>query len=165
VKGLSREIEQKHTAPAAPTHEEVIQAVRAEVEAPVPAPVYVPKPVMAVAASAAIAPVSDSVRDFLAALLAGDRDTVFGTVRAMARQGEDTEAFVSHAACALDDAYRACIDGTTCHPDIAELTNGCHPSFLERLVTSLSGAVDGSYFNGVTGVKMALTRALGVVAG
>ena len=80
-------------------------------------------------------------------------------------QTQDTELFVSHAACALDDAYRACIDGTTCHPDIAELTKDCHPSYLERIVSSLRTAVDGSYSAGMTGVKMALTRALGVVAG
>jgi len=161
VKGLSREIEQKHETLEVPTHQEVMQAV----EAPSPvaaaplAPQYVP------AAAPVMAPMNDSVRDFIKALLDGDRDTVFGMIRSMARNGEDTEAFVSHAACALDDAYRACIDGTTCHPDIAELTNGCHPSFLERLVHSLSGAVDGSYSSGMTGVKMALTRALGVVAG
>lgn len=159
VKGLSREIEHKHEAAAVPSHQEVMQAVREE--APVaPVPRYVPA-----AAPAAAAPINENVRDFIAALLNGDRDTVFGMIRSMARQGEDTEAFVSHAACALDDAYRACIDGTTCHPDIAELTNGCHPSYLERLVSSLTTAVDGSYSAGMTGVKMALTRALGVVAG
>lgn len=164
VKGLSREIEQKHVheAPApAPTHQEVMQSVREEAPvAPTPAPArYVP------AAAPIAAPMNADVRDFIAALLNGDRDTVFGMIRSMARQGEDTEAFVSNAACALDDAYRACIDGTTCHPDIAELTNGCHPSYLERLVASLTTAVDGSYSAGMTGVKMALTRALGVVAG
>jgi len=162
VKGLSREIEQKHEVAApAPTHQEVLQAVHEEAPAYVaPAPVaYAPK------AAPALAPMNSDVRDFIAALLNGDRDTVFGTIRSMARQGHDTEAFVSHAACALDDAYRACIDGTTCHPDIAELTNGCHPSYLERLVASLTTAVDGSYSAGMTGVKMALTRALGVVAG
>ena len=67
--------------------------------------------------------------------------TLFGMVRKMAREGEDTELFISHAACALDDAYRACIDGTTCHPDIAELTQGCHPSFLERLVSCGNWAI------------------------
>ncbi len=160
VKGLSREIEQKHVpeAPApAPIREEVMQSVREE--APAAPARYVP------AAAPVAAPMNADVRDFIAALLNGDRDTVFGMIRSMARQGEDTEAFVSNAACALDDAYRACIDGTTCHPDIAELTNGCHPSYLERLVTSLTTAVDGSYSAGMTGVKMALTRALGVVAG
>ncbi|MDP3402998.1 MAG: hypothetical protein Q8S35_03545, partial [bacterium] len=160
VKGLSREIEQKqvYEAPApASTHQEVMQAVQEET--PAPAPRYVP------AAAPVAAPMNADVRDFIAALLNGDRDTVFGMIRSMARQGEDTEAFVSHAACALDDAYRACIDGTTCHPDIAELTNGCHPSYLERLVASLTTAVDGSYSAGMTGVKMALTRALSVVAG
>jgi hypothetical protein len=160
VKGLSREIEQKHVheAPAPmPVHQEIMQS--AHEEAPAPAPRYVP------AAAPVAAPMNADVRDFIAALLNGDRDTVFGMIRSMARQGEDTEAFVSNAACALDDAYRACIDGTTCHPDIAELTNGCHPSYLERLVASLTTAVDGSYSAGMTGVKMALTRALGVVAG
>lgn len=171
VKGLSRQLEENKghgehapVAPvvAAPTHEEVLQAVH-EAPAPAPAPVYVPAPVAA--AVPAMAPLNADVHEFLAALLRGDRDTVFGMIRSMARQGHDTETFVSHAACALDDAYRACIDGTTCHPDIAALTAGCHPSYLERLVSSLTTAVDGSYSAGMTGVKMALTRALGVVAG
>jgi len=157
VKGLSRQIEQSHEAPAAPARPEI--QMREEAAAPVAAPAR------AAAPRNEHEPVSEGVRDFIAALLAGDRDTVFGMIRKMAREGEDTELFVSHAACALDDAYRSCIDGTTCHPDIAELTSGCHPSFLERIVSSLATAVDGSYSTGVTGVKMALTRALGVVHG
>ncbi|HWH16636.1 MAG TPA: hypothetical protein VNU25_03575, partial [Candidatus Paceibacterota bacterium] len=159
VKGLSRQIEldQAHEAPA---HEAVQQSVREEAPA---APAY-EAPKAAPAAPLAV-PMNDGVRDFIAALLNGDRDTVFGMIRKLAREGQDTELFVSHAACALDDAYRACIDGTTCHPDIAELTKDCHPSYLERIVSSLTTAVDGSYSAGMTGVKMALTRALGVVAG
>ncbi|HEY0947876.1 MAG TPA: hypothetical protein VGE53_00075 [Candidatus Paceibacterota bacterium] len=156
VKGLSRQIELNHEPEAPVAAPVVMESVREE--APAAAPVRAAAPVAAT-------PINENVRDFIKALLDGDRDTVFGMVRKMAREGEDTELFVSHAACALDDAYRACIDGTTCHPDIAELTNGCHPSFLERIVHSLSGAVDGSYSSGMTGVKMALTRALGVVAG
>jgi hypothetical protein len=155
VKGLSRQIELNHE-PEAPVAAPVMESVREETPAPAP---------VRAAAPAAATPMNENVRDFIKALLDGDRDTVFGMIRKMAREGEDTELFVSHAACALDDAYRACIDGTTCHPDIAELTNGCHPSFLERIVSSLTTAVDGSYSAGMTGVKMALTRALGVVAG
>lgn len=157
VKGLSRQIEIDH----APEHTEVVMS------APEPAstaPSYEAPKAVAPAAPAAV-PMNDGVRDFIAALLNGDRDTVFGMIRKLAREGQDTELFVSHAACALDDAYRACIDGTTCHPDIAELTKDCHPSYLERIVSSLTTAVDGSYSAGMTGVKMALTRALGVVAG
>ena len=116
-------------------------------------------------AKAAMMPISDNVQEFIKALLDGDRDTVFGTVRKISREGGDTEAFLTHTVCALDEAYRACIDGTTCHPDIAELTKGCHPSFLERLVSALTTAVDGSYSAGITGVKLGLTRALGVVQG
>lgn len=105
------------------------------------------------------------VHAFLSALIAGDRDQVFGTIRNVTRTGGDSEQFLTHAVCALDDAYRAKIDGTTCHPDIAALTADCHPSFLERLVSSLTTAVDGSYTTGLTGVKLAVTRALGVVQG
>ncbi len=152
VKGLSRQIEIDQKV----VHEEVVMSAPEVVPA---APVY-----EAPAAPAAV-PMNDGVRDFIDALLKGDRDTVFGMIRKLAREGQDTELFVSHAACALDDAYRACIDGTTCHPDIAELTKDCHPSYLERIVSSLTTAVDGSYSAGMTGVKMALTRALGVVAG
>ena len=158
VKGLSRQIEIDH----AQTHEEVVMSAP---EAAPAAPAAAPRAEAPKAAPAAVLPMNEGVRDFIEALLNGDRETVFGMVRKLAREGQDTELFVSHAACALDDAYRACIDGTTCHPDIAELTKDCHPSFLERIVHSLSGAVDGSYSSGMTGVKMALTRALGVVAG
>ncbi len=38
----------------------------------------------------------------------------------------------------------------------------CSTSFLERLVSALTTAVDGSYTMGVTGIKLALhTRACG----
>lgn len=146
-----------HAAPAA--HAEVAHAVVHE-EVHVPVAPVAPAPV----AHAPVA-VSHDVRDFLAALIAGDRDTVFGTVRAITRQGGDSEEFLTHAVCALDDAYRAQVDGSVCHPDIKAITAHCHPSFLERLVSSLTTAVDGSYSTGVTGVKLALTRALAVVNG
>lgn len=125
------------------------------IEAVVPMPT--PEPVLA--------PVNEDVRSFIAALLSGDRETVFGTIRGITRTGGDSEAFLTHAVCALDDAYRSRVDGSVCHPDIAAVTADCHPSFLERVVTALTTAVDGSYSTGVTGVKLALTRALAVVNG
>ncbi len=149
--------DEAHAVPAA--HAEVAHAVVHE-EIHAPAAPVAPAP----AAHAPVA-VSHDVRDFLAALIAGDRDTVFGTVRAITRQGGDSEEFLTHAVCALDDAYRAQVDGSACHPDIKAITAHCHPSFLERLVSSLTTAVDGSYSTGVTGVKLALTRALAVVNG
>ncbi|MDB5189168.1 MAG: hypothetical protein JWL82_125, partial [Parcubacteria group bacterium] len=66
---------------------------------------------------------------------------------------------------ALDDAYRAKMDGTAVHPEVARVCVDCAPNFLERLVSSLSTAVDSSYSAGVTGVKLAVTRALQVVEG
>ena len=90
---------------------------------------------------------------------------MFGTIRGITRTGGDSEAFLTHAVCALDDAYRARVDGSVCHPDILLVTADCHPSFLERMVTALTTAVDGSYSTGVTGVKLAVTRALAIANG
>ena len=95
----------------------------------------------------------------------GDRDRVFGTVRNLTREGGSSEDFLSEAVCALDDAYRARTEGADVHPEIARVTSDCHTSFLEKLITSLATAVDSSYSAGVTGTKLALTRALSVVNG
>ena len=176
VKGLAREAEARPTASA---HEIRPDFMIASVETSAPAPVYptheesreeVPVAVAQVAThtapvAVAIAPFNEDVRHFIQALLHGDRDTVFGTIRGITRTGGDSEAFLTHAVCALDDAYRSRMDGSVCHPDILSVTADCHPSFLERVVTSLTTAVDGSYSTGITGVKLALTRALAVVNG
>jgi hypothetical protein len=109
--------------------------------------------------------IAPDVRDFIAALLNDDRTAVFMTIRKTVREGGDAEAFLSQVICALDDAYRAPLDGTAVHPEVAELTKGCAPAFLERLVASLTNAVDSSYSAGITGAKLAATRALAVVEG
>ncbi len=108
---------------------------------------------------------SDDITGFIASLLSGDRDATFNHIRQVTRTGGDSELFLTHAVCALDDAYRARIDGTPVHPDVARLTAECHPTFLEKLVGALTTAVDGSYSAGVTGVKLAVTRALAIVNG
>lgn len=108
---------------------------------------------------------SDDISGFIGALLSGNRDAVFGTLRDVNRTGGDTQEFLTHAVCALDDAYRARLDGTACHPEIARLTSDCATSFLERLVTSLATAIDSSYSAGITGAKLAVTRALAIVNG
>ena len=102
---------------------------------------------------------------FIEALLSGDRDQVFGMLRNVNRTGGDSETFVTHTVCALDDAYRARLDGTPCHPEVLRATEGVATPFLERVIASLATAVDSSYSTGVTGAKLALTRALAVVNG
>lgn len=173
VKGLAREAEARPTASAHELRPDFMVA-QAEQSAPVyptheesrveetPAPLV--QPVPAVVAHVAT-PFNEDIRQFIEALLRGDRDSVFGTIRGITRTGGDSEAFLTHAVCALDDAYRSRMDGSVCHPDILTVTADCHPSFLERIVTSLTTAVDGSYSTGITGVKLALTRALAVVNG
>jgi hypothetical protein len=154
VKGLSRESGMAFTPGAsnyAPKASAYAEAPQAAVERETP-----------VQATTAY---SDDIPGFLEALLNGNRDEVFGTVRSINKQGGDAEHFLTQAVCALDDAYRARVEGGTCHPEIAKITKDCHTSFLERIVTSLATAVDSSYSAGVTGTKLALTRALAIVNG
>ena len=114
---------------------------------------------------AAASAISTDVRDFSGALLAGNRDVVFGTIRQIVREGGDAEVFLTQVVCALDDAYRNRVDGTPVNAEIARITEGCATSFLERLTGALTNAVDSSYSPGITGAKLALTRALAVVEG
>jgi len=151
VKGLSRET--GHAEPAYMAHTEPVivpGTERIQPEMPREAPVM---------------EVHHDIPAFLEALLSGDRDQVFGMLRNVNRTGGDSETFVTHAVCALDDAYRARLDGTPCHPEVMRATEGVAMPFLERIISSLATAVDSSYSTGVTGAKLALTRALAVVNG
>jgi hypothetical protein len=171
VKGLSREsgmvfsqhLEEEAPAPM-PAYEAPVAMPKEEAKLERVAPAFT----LSQEAPANIAPAivySDDVSGFLSALLSGDRDTVFGTLRNVNRAGGDTQDFLAHAVCALDDAYRARIDGTSVHPEIARITSDCATNFLERLVSSLATAIDASYSAGLTGSKLAITRALAVVNG
>jgi hypothetical protein len=181
VKGLSRESgmvfsqseeSAPYVAPAAhpmayqaPHPEEtdsatVVESYAAPTPVPAPAPVAVKPKTVAPAAA-----VSPEVPAFITAILDGERDTVFGIIRGMNQAGHDVEAFVSHTILALDDAYRGRIDGTPVHTDVKAVTDHLATPFLEKLVMALTTAVDGSYSMGVTGIKLALTRALAVSAG
>lgn len=165
VKGLSREsgmVFEQSAMPSsfAPAPARMPQPT--EGVTPAPAPVAEPQPSPAPAAPAAY---PQEVPAFIATLLAGDRDALFAMLRAIARSGADTQEFLAQAALAVDDAYRAHVEGTPVHPEIARITESCHPAFLEKLVAALATAVDSSYSSGVTGTKLALTRALAIVNG
>jgi hypothetical protein len=150
VKGLAREADDSHLLPsashAAPATVPPAHTVREVITAPT-------------------AEVHQDVPTFLAALVAGEKDTVFGIIRDITKAGGDAQAFITHVVMALDDAYRAKTEGGVVHPDIARIVADSAPSFLEKLITSLSTAVDSTYSAGVTGVKLAVTRALNVVTG
>jgi hypothetical protein len=147
VNGLARQASDEHALPPSP--EDHTWKTPAEV----------------LAAAPVAKVVSHDVPAFLTALLAAEKDQVFNIIREINKAGGDVEQFLTHAVMALDDAYRAKIDGTAVHPDVARVCVNCAPSFLERVISSLSTAVDGSYTTGVTGVKLALTRALQAVEG
>jgi hypothetical protein len=103
------------------------------------------------------------IRGFIAALVEGDRNAVFAGLRQQIRESGIPEQFISKVACALDDAYRARIDGTICDAEIVRLTARLNTPTLEKLVGSLTTAIDSSYSAGVTGAKLALTRALATI--
>jgi hypothetical protein len=171
VKGLSRQ-KSVHAAPAAhanvePAYENV-EAINDRVEpiyenveeiAPASAPA---KPARQEAPKAAPAA---EVPAFLALVLAGDRDGAFSMIRSIVREGGDAESFLTQVAVALDDAYRARLDGTAVHGEIARVTGSCATPFLEKLVAAFSTGVDSTYSQGITGAKLAVARALGVVEG
>jgi hypothetical protein len=103
------------------------------------------------------------VRGFAASLVEGDRVGVFAGLRQYVRGGGVSEHLISATVCLLDDVYRARIDGSACDPDIARVAARLNTGTLEKLVASLTTAIDSSYSEGVTGAKLALTRALGVL--
>ena len=106
-----------------------------------------------------------SVRGFVASLLDGDRPGVFAGLRQYVRGGGSPEQLLDEAARLVDEAYRARIDGTPADESVARLAARFPTPVLERIVASLVIAIDSSYADGITGAKLALSRALSVVRG
>ncbi|HUQ30164.1 MAG TPA: hypothetical protein VM103_01450, partial [Candidatus Paceibacterota bacterium] len=104
--------------------------------------------------------VAPHVRGFIASLVERDRESVFSALRNHVKGGGDAEQFLTHATCAIDDAYRARVDGSACDPEVARICASCDTPALERIIAALTNAIDSSYSTGVTGAKLALTRAL-----
>lgn len=109
---------------------------------------------------APIGTVPADIRGFATALLEGDREAVFAGLRQQVRGAGAPEQLVSQVACLLDDVYRARIDGSECDAALARVAARLDTPTLEKLVASLATAIDSSYSSGITGAKLALTRAL-----
>ncbi|MDD3531708.1 MAG: hypothetical protein PHV99_03920, partial [Candidatus Pacebacteria bacterium] len=103
------------------------------------------------------------IRGFASAIVEGDRTAVFAGLRQHVRGGGAPEHLLSKTVCLIDDVYRARIDGTACDPELARITARLDMPTLEKLISSLTTAIDASYSTGVTGAKLALTRALAVL--
>lgn len=144
VKGLARNVE--------PVYEKV-EPIYENVE-----PIVEDK----VISTASVAVPAD-IRGLISALTEGDRVAVFAGLRQRVRGGGSPEKLISEMVCLLDDAYRARIDGTDCDSYITRITARLNTPTLERLVASLATAIDSSYSAGVTGSKLALTRALAIL--
>jgi hypothetical protein len=172
VKGLSRQksVHQVSASNAEPVYEHVeeindrVEPIYENVEEIAPAAQRPAGAARPQASKAAPAPAAE-VPAFLALVLAGDRDGAFSMIRSIVREGGDAESFLTQVAVALDDAYRARLDGTPVHGEIARVTDGCATGFLEKLVAAFSTGVDSTYSQGISGAKLAVARALGVVEG
>ena len=151
MKGLSR----KTLAPNAEPVYEHVEPIHEHVE-----PITVAASVSAGAEPAAL-PVH--IRSLIDALIEGDRIAVFTVLRQQVRDGGVPEQLLSTVVCILDDVYRARLYNTPCDADIARLTARLSTPILEKLISSLTTAVDSSYSEGVTGAKLALIRALAVL--
>jgi len=156
VKGLAR----AHQAPAAPMTEPVYDNVESIQSAPA---AYEAPEMMVTEHAPQAGEVPTDVRGFASALVQGDREAVFAGLRQHVRGGGKAEHLVSSVVCVLDDVYRTRVDGTECDPEIARLTARLSTPHLEKLIASLTTAIDSSYSTGVTGAKLALTRALTIL--
>jgi len=103
------------------------------------------------------------IRGLASALLEGDRMAVFAGLRQYVRGGGAPEKLVSSLVFLFDDAYRARIDGPRCDPVIARVAARIDTPTLEKFIAALATAIDSSYTDGVTGAKLALTRALAIL--
>ena len=121
------------------------------------------EPTADVAVSTETVTIPAHTRGFTVALLEGDRAAVFAALRAHVRGEGAPETFIHSAVCLLDDAYRSRVDGTPCDPSIARITERLATPTFEKLIAALTTAIDASYESGITGAKLALTRALGVL--
>jgi len=157
VKSLSR----RH--PATTVSRNVEPIVHAEPVYENVEPIYEQVETIVDAARAEMTGAPASVRGFIAALVEGDRVAVFAGLRQHVRGAGAPEQLISDIVCVLDDVYRARIDGSVCDADIARLTARLSTPTLEKLVAALTTAIDSSYSTGVTGAKLALTRALAVL--
>ncbi len=146
VKGLSRETgyEVAVSAPAAPV------AAHYTHEAPAPA----------APAMEASRPVSRSTNTFVYAIFAGDQASALETLRSVAREGGNVTAFMTSAVQAVDDAYRARLEGAAADAEIVRVTSNVADEGLERVISALSTAIDASYTNAMTAAKLAVTRAV-----
>jgi hypothetical protein len=104
-----------------------------------------------------------SVRGMVVAILEGDKEAVFAALRQHVRGGGEPEALLTPAVCMIDDVYRSRVDGTPCDESVSRLAARLDTPALEKLVASLTTAIDASYSTSVTGAKLALTRALAVL--
>jgi len=101
--------------------------------------------------------------DFTIALVEGDRAAVFAKLRQQINNAGTLERLMSAVICLLDEVYRARLDGTVCDIGIARATARLSTPTLEKLVDSLTTAIDSSYSLETTGAKLALIRALAVL--
>jgi len=154
VKGLSRKhplMATEHTVPSKLNVEPIYEHIE---------PIYENVEPITVGSTIETISVPADVRGFTAALVEGDRAAVFAGLRQHVRGAGAPEQLISSVVCLLDDTYRARIDGTDCDADIARMTARLSTPTLEKLIASLTTAIDSSYSTGVTGAKLALTRAL-----
>jgi hypothetical protein len=121
-------------------------------------------PIATDAVAAKVDEVPVQVRGFTLALIEGDRAAVFAGLRQQIRGGGAPEQLMNAVICALDDVYRARIETSiACDADIARRSARLSTPLLEKIIASLTTAIDSSYSDKITGAKLALTRALAII--
>ena len=98
---------------------------------------------------------------FIGWLMEGKREKAFDYLRALSLRGESTTHFITQVAAELDRAYRARVElGAEPDPYTREKTSHLAPREILAFVEMLVDGIDGIYSSGLTGVKLAVSRAL-----
>lgn len=158
VKGLSR-ADLSHEVKSAAAVQAAVESIKEDSHTPVQ-PVHVEdSPVVELPKAVPV-----DMREFVAALVEGDRTAVFTGLREYARSAGTPEHLVGAVACLLDDTYRARVAGAECDAALARLTARLDTPTLERLVAALSTGIESTgYADKALSSKLALARALSVL--
>ena len=114
-------------------------------------------------ADAAVAAAGAST--FVGWILAGEKDKAFALLRSLAANGASTDTLMGESAALLDELYRAVCDNAA-HPetDLCEKVKALPKEKVEGIIGALTSAIDQPYSSAHVGAKLAVTKALGVIA-
>jgi hypothetical protein len=104
------------------------------------------------------------VPTFFSWIAEGNEEKMFGFVKMLQTQGHSAKEFIKNAVYELDALYRYRTEGqdSDVSNETIKIAGRWNLSTIEKMIESLIGAVDGSYSNDFTPIKLALLRTVSI---